>query len=271
MCIYSGKCVTDKTKHRDVKYVDPTEASKLVNDKRFRHMTELTPDCYEVEMAKQIIQLDLPHQIGFFVYQYAKLRMLEFYYDFIDIFVDRRDYQYCEMDTDSAYFAISGDSLEAVIKPHMKERFYQEWDQWLPAQACDTHTQDFVQAKCNKATWQPLSCCLARQKFDKRTPGLFKEEWSGAGFIGLASKTYYCFGETNKTSCKGINKRQNELDKARYMSVLTEQKSGSGVNKGFRVMNNKVFTYNQIRNGLSYFYPKRIVLPDGVTTQPLLV
>jgi hypothetical protein len=33
--------------------------------------------------------------------------MLEFYYDFIDVFVDRRDFQYCAMDTDSAYMALS--------------------------------------------------------------------------------------------------------------------------------------------------------------------
>jgi hypothetical protein len=36
-------------------------------------------------------------QIGCFVYQYAKLRMLEFYYDFMDVFVDRSDFQYCSM------------------------------------------------------------------------------------------------------------------------------------------------------------------------------
>lgn len=40
--------------------------------------------------------------------------------------------------------------------------------------------------------------------YDKRTPGLFKEEWSGEGIIGLSSKTYYCFGpmiNTNVIMC----------------------------------------------------------------------
>jgi hypothetical protein len=55
------------------------------------------------EMSKKTIRLDLSMQIGCFVYQYAKLRMLEFYYDFMDVFVDRSDFQYCSMDTDSAY------------------------------------------------------------------------------------------------------------------------------------------------------------------------
>ena len=34
---------------------------------------------------------------------FSKLRMLEFYYDGIDRFVDRKDFQYVDMDTDDAY------------------------------------------------------------------------------------------------------------------------------------------------------------------------
>ena len=38
--------------------------------------------------------------------------MLQFYYDFLDKYLDRTDFQMCEMDTDSAYIAISGDSVK---------------------------------------------------------------------------------------------------------------------------------------------------------------
>ena len=71
-------------------------------------------------------------QIGCFVYQYSKLRMLEFYYDFMDVFVDRRDFQYCAMDTDSAYMALSATSLEEVIKPEMQQRYQMEKKNWFP-------------------------------------------------------------------------------------------------------------------------------------------
>ena len=74
-------------------------------------------------------------QIGCFVYQYAKLRMLEFYYDFMDVFVDRRDFQYCAMDTDSAYMALSAGSLEEVIKPEMQQRYQMEKKNWFPRTA----------------------------------------------------------------------------------------------------------------------------------------
>ena len=50
------------------------------------------------------IELNLPMQKGFFVYRYSKLRMLQFYFDFMDKYLDCSDFRYCEMDTDSAYF-----------------------------------------------------------------------------------------------------------------------------------------------------------------------
>ena len=49
--------------------------------------------------------------------------MLDFYYDCVDKYVDRSDFQLCEMDTDSAYMALSGQSLECVLKPEWKALF----------------------------------------------------------------------------------------------------------------------------------------------------
>ena len=115
----------------------------------------------------------------------------------------------------------------------------------------------------------PEPCCLARQTFDKRTPGLFKVEWCGDGFVGLCSKTYYCFGATDKYSTKGLSKRQNDIDKDAFLAVLTNRRSGSGVNRGFRVRDSSMMTYVQERAALTYFYPKRKVLEDGLSTAPL--
>jgi hypothetical protein len=58
--------------------------------------------------------------------------MLEFYYDFIDVLVDHRDFQYCAMDTDSAYMALFAASLEEVIKPEMQQRYQLEKKNWFP-------------------------------------------------------------------------------------------------------------------------------------------
>ncbi len=45
--------------------------------------------------------------------------MLQFYYDFIDYYINRSDFDYCEMDTDSAYIAFSSDGFEDLVKPDL--------------------------------------------------------------------------------------------------------------------------------------------------------
>ena len=107
--------------------------------------------------------------------------------------------------------------------------------------------------------------------YDKRTPGLFNVEWYGDGFVGLCRKTYYCFGSTDKHSTKGLIKRQNVIDKDAFLAVLTNRRSASGVNRGFRVRDSSVMTYVQGRAALTYFYGKRKVLADGISTAPLEV
>ena len=172
--------------------------------------------------------------------------MLQFYFDFLDKYFDRSDFQYCEMDTDSAYIAIAGPSVESLVRSELKEEFIKDKPNWFPRTDTPEH-----------------------KAYDKRTPGRFKKEWSGEGIIGLSSKIYYCFGAYDKFSCKGINKKTNEINKQKYLNVLLTKQRSAGLNKGFWVVNNSMFTYEQVRDGFSYFYPKRKVLEDGVTTLPL--
>ena len=79
-----GKTVTNVDRHRDIKYCMEVGTSALINNKRFRQLDVVAEDAYEIEMNKSVVKYTLPLHIGFFVYQYAKLRMLEFYYDFVD-------------------------------------------------------------------------------------------------------------------------------------------------------------------------------------------
>ena len=76
---------------------------------------------YEVEKAKENLDINLPIQIGYCILQYAKLCMLQFYYDYLEVYVDRTDFVYCEMDNDSAYMTLSGSDLASVVKPDMKD------------------------------------------------------------------------------------------------------------------------------------------------------
>lgn len=55
---------------------------------------------YELESKKPEVTINRPFQAGISVYQLAKLWMLEFYYDFLDHYFDRRDFELIQMDTD---------------------------------------------------------------------------------------------------------------------------------------------------------------------------
>ena len=110
------KTVTNVDRHRDVKYCTEIGTSSLINNKRFRQLDVVTDDGYEIEMNKSVVKYTLPLHIGFFVYQYAKLRMLQFYYEFVDRYVERPLFQYCEMDTDSAYIALACESIDGLVR-----------------------------------------------------------------------------------------------------------------------------------------------------------
>lgn len=265
-----GATITDKERFTDVKYLsDPDSVSRLVNCKRFISMDELDDDIFEIQLSKQRIKLDTPIVIGFSILQLAKLRMLEFYYDLMCKFVHRKDFQYVTMDTDSAYFATSNE-FESIVIPEKKRQFYQEYDKWFVPPFCDRHKSDFIETKLKGNTWFKKSCCEKSLNFHKRTPGLFKQEWKGNGIIALNSKTYFCFGENGqKLSTKGLNKNHNSLQKKEFLNVLKNKQIVKGTNRGIMRKNKKILTYSQVKSGLNYFYAKRRVLSDGVTTYPL--
>jgi len=196
-----GKTITNKRKHRNIMYCDAETVSQEINDGFFHKLNVVSED----EDFKKSVIFDLPIQIEFFVYGFTKLWMLEFYYDFLDHFIDLRDFEALEIDTDSLYFALSAPNLEVVIKPEKKKKFYSSYHKWLPAQACPTHREEFISKKSQGQPFSPYPCCIAQQKFDKRTPALNKLDWEGSGFLGLCSKRYFYFGEKNKQVSKGIS------------------------------------------------------------------
>ena len=123
----------------------------------------------------------------------------------------------------------------------------------------------------------PRTCCNAHKNYDKREPGLFKEEFRCAKTLCLCSKTFCCYDKhTNKYkfSTKGLNKRTLEDcgdggPMSKYREVLEKSVNVTSTNRGFRTIQHSVATYEQTKKGLCYFYPKRIVEEDGIHRKPL--
>jgi hypothetical protein len=215
--------IMNKEIHKNIKFTsNPSRINKQIRNRKFISLEEIDDDFYEITMEKDQTLLDTPVVLGFSVLQYAKLRMLEFYYDCIDRYVDRRDYQLCEMDTDSNYMALSAPLFD-IIHPHLRHEFFNNYGKWFPRLVCDYHHNEFISTMLEKKTWKMDQCCLKINKYDQRTPGLFKEEFKGIGIISLNSKTYFCWTEDpehNKYRSKGLSRHQNHLTQNQFMTVL---------------------------------------------------
>ena len=206
--------------------------------------------------------------MGVFILQYAKLRMLELYYNFFKKFCDIDKYEELEMDTDSLFLALSEENLEDVVLPEKRA----EWNQIRSKDCTDNLTANATD------NFFPRTCCNVHKKLDKREPGLFKAELRYAEMLCLCSKTY-CYSDKqifkHKFSSNGLNKRTLEECgdaglMSKYRKVLEEAVNVTSTNRGFRTIQHSVATYEQTKKGLSYFYPKRIVEEDGILTKPLL-
>ncbi|GMF65901.1 unnamed protein product [Phytophthora lilii] len=182
--------------------------------------------------------------------------MLQFYYDCIDFYFDGSDFQYQEMDND--YIAFSCDNpFQDCIKPELRTHF-----------------------KEHKYDWFPRDYKTEVAKFDRRTPGLYKDEWSGDAMVSLSSKNYVCYlpdeSYNVKVSAKGIQqgsgRNNGVLSPDGFETVVRDHITLQGTNKGFRLSKETksiIITYTQNKTALNYYYDKRRVLDDGVTTEAL--
>ena len=185
--------IKDFGRHKSAKFTH----EERVFDKTFRfpffENLEKIDGAYELKELKRTVMTKRPYQCGIAVYQLAMLRMLEFYYDFLDKYFSRQDFQLCYMDTDSFYLAMSGDSLDEVITPEMKQAY-----------------------RTDKKSW------LVTDKFSEKTPGFIKLEFVGTRGVWLTTKGYLVQNKAgqNKYSCEGVSKKHSDLYFQRYKDVL---------------------------------------------------
>ena len=293
-----GSVIMNKTKHRDIKYLKgKLNAAVIVNDNRFRKLSEIDneEDYFEAELNKKFITLDLPIQIGFTILQFAKLRILQFYYDFLCYFIDRSNFELGEMDTDSIYFAITEKTLEDVVKPEKKHEFYN-----LIYENC----KDIDIIPSEGKFYIPRKCCDKHYKWDSKVPGIFKIEYEGDELIGLNSKCYIGaeikFEKINKmippnqlksrqlinkarkikqrsfskiyinskikrlgvithkvkVSCKGVSKRHLKKPLYTFRKVLHSKTMETSKNIGFIFKSNKILVERNFQKVIQCFYFK---------------
>ena len=129
------KMIEDLGRHKSTKFTcEERSVDKAFRSPFFDNLKKIG-GAYEIKEFKQTVMIKRPHQCGIAAHQLAKLRMLEFYYGFLDKYFSRQDFELCYMDTDWFYLAMSGDSLDETVKLEMKQAY--EVDKRISLQQTD--------------------------------------------------------------------------------------------------------------------------------------
>ena len=113
--------------------------NKFINSRRFHFLRDLGEQIYEVKLHKKTVRWKLPLQIGFAIYNLAKLELLKICFSVLLKFIHPRDYAIACCDTDSLYFGISKDTFTEAIDPAMRDVFHKEKARWFPRTKCALH------------------------------------------------------------------------------------------------------------------------------------
>ena len=250
-----GYQIMDRSRHTVTKFLNDEKTHGAINTKLFKRLEHINDQLYEVELAKSEIEHREPIIVGFFILQYAKLRMLELYYNFFERSCDVNKFEELEMDTDSLYLALSEKELYDCIREESKA----EWELMTTEDCKDDFTANAT------TNLFPRTCCKKHMKHDKRPPGLFKEEFRCTEMLCLCSKSYCCYDSNSnkyKFSSKGLNKRTLEDcgdgPVANYRKILKKIINVTSTNRGFRTVHHRVATYELTKKACLTFIQREL-------------
>ena len=195
-CSY-GYHMIDPSQQSVTKYLNDEKSHAANNSNLFKRLNHENKALYEVELDKAEIEHKEPINVTL---QYVTLRILELNYIFFAKYCDVKKFEDLEMDKTSQYFARAEKELEECVWPEMKA----EWKRLRLKDCTDNHTAEAV------GSFFPQMCCEKDKKYDKREPGLFKEEFRCIEKLCFCSKTYCCNDVTTvkyEFTSKSLNKR----------------------------------------------------------------
>ena len=245
----------NKNRHTTVTYTgDEKVARKMIRSRLFHDMREIEQAdetrMYEIISGKRVHNQNRPMHVASAIYGLAKLRMLEFYYDFMDKYFDRKDWQLMSMDTDSMYLGLAAEKLLDLVKPEMEEEFEREKHKWL----------------------------VVKGKNDKRTPGIFKVESEARVGYSIVAKSHLYINDRpgpgekeKKISLKGTSHSNNPkvfMEEVFRRALMGETPIATNI--GFRQFDEQIYTYAIKKDAINCIYDKRCLMEDGITTYPIM-
>ena len=110
----------DWSRHTVTKYLRDKKLNAAENSKLLKGLDQMNNSLYDVELVKAQIAHKEPIIVWFFILYYAKLQLLELYYNFFNKFCDVNKFEELEMDADSLYLALAGEEPEDCIRSEMR-------------------------------------------------------------------------------------------------------------------------------------------------------
>jgi len=260
-----GSMLLRKENHTKITYVEGEHAASIqVNNKRFKNITALSDDIYEIESYFKTVNMNIAVTIGWMILNYAKLFILKFVYECIMVIFDQSDFELIYCDTDSIFLSFSTTNWMDCIKPEFRDVIHNQ-----VYNSCS----DEIIVTPDEGFWFTRKCCQKHILFDQRTIGLMKLEVCHATkMIALSSKTYIVKGDGfQKVSAKGVQKKFLEDVMTKFENVLSTGDTIECENRGIKYDRrlDQLYTYIQKKNAFSYLYFKREVQDDGISTKPL--
>ena len=207
--------------------------------------------------------MTLPVYIGYQILARAKLKQLNFVYDFLGKFIMREHFSLILTDTDSIGLQTSRPSLQECVHPHLL-----------------TEYKNLIYGNCsdnvNPNAFLIRQCCKRHQVVDSRTPGIYKlEHGNNEVCIALSPKCYFLRSQSDecKLRAKGVKSPFISLPSPQeaFLRVMQTHQRQTCVNRGFRKIKQEMVTYEVQKIGLSFGYKKRLVLDtdNGIYTRAM--
>ncbi|KAA6364346.1 MAG: hypothetical protein EZS28_040127 [Streblomastix strix] len=231
-------------KYHKVKIMNRKQTERAIRSNAFMDEQKISEDSYMVQMNPEHCSCKTPLQVAFFVLDNAKYWYLNFIYNFMYKCLDMNRIHFIEGDTDSAYWAISGNPNEDFTQQFnavVKDRdFYNENAKYFfPTIKGDVYDEKKI-----------LGLAIERQ---------------GPSMIALAPKNYIIFKnycDDSKIKLKGVNQKTNKITKDQIVDCINEGKITKCTNMRLGQKNHQMSQLSIEKNGITGIHTKAIVLEN---------
>ncbi|KAA6366404.1 MAG: hypothetical protein EZS28_038069 [Streblomastix strix] len=231
-------------KYHKVKIMNKKQTERAIRSNAFMDEQKISEDSYLIQMNPEHCSCKTPLQVAFFVLDNAKYWYLNFIYNFMYKCLDINRIHFIEGDTDSAYWAISGNVNEdftqqfnAVIND--REFYNDNAKYYFPTIRGDVYDEKKI-----------LGLAIERQ---------------GISMTALAPKNYMIetnYNGNSKIKLKGVNQKTNKITKAQIIDCINEGKITKCTNMRLGQKNHQMSQLAIEKNGITGIHTKAIVLSD---------